>query len=54
MVFYPGGDERKMNVPFSIRSSAIFHNGFEREKNGFLMRIKVVLGIWLLGITRRG
>jgi predicted ferric reductase len=40
-----------MNMPFSIRSRWVFHNGSEREKKDFLMRIKVVLGIWLLGIT---
>ena len=39
-----------MNATFSMRSSWVFHNALEQERKN-LMRIKVALGIWLLGVA---
>ena len=39
-----------MNAGFSKRSSGISNNGLQQERK-HRMRIKLVLGFWLLGIT---
>jgi hypothetical protein len=47
---YRAADEPQMNAGFSKRSSGISNNGLQQERK-HRMRIKLVLGFWLLGIT---
>jgi predicted ferric reductase len=49
-VFIRAGDERRMNAAFSTDSWRFFQNRRKRKKE-HTMRIKIVLGAWLLAIT---